>query len=66
MHVVSIGNYAKVILADEEISPFGLGFRLNDLLLSAVGSDASRNYDKPRDAFQALVAKSTAPIKTGA
>jgi hypothetical protein len=57
--------YAKVILADEETSPFGLGFRLNDLLLSAVASDASRNYGKPRDAFQAVVARSKAPIKTG-
>ena len=54
-------SYAKVLLADEETSPFDLGFRLNDLLLSAIASDQSRGYGKPRDAFQALIAESSAP-----
>lgn len=52
---------AKVLLADEETSPFDLGFRLNDFLLSALASDQSRDYGKPRDAFQALIAESSAP-----
>jgi len=54
-------SYAKVLLADEETTPFDLGFRLNDLLLSAIASDQSRGYGKPRDAFQALIAESSAP-----
>ena len=54
-------SYAKVLLAAEETSPFELGFRLNDLLLSAIASDQSRGYGKPRDAFHALIAESSAP-----
>ena len=54
-------TYAKVLLADEETSPFDLGFRLNDFLLSALASDQSRGYGKPRDAFRALIAESSAP-----
>ena len=54
-------NYAKVILANEDTSPFDLGFQLNDLLLSALASDQSPGYGKPRDAFRALIAESIAP-----
>jgi hypothetical protein len=54
-------NYAKAVLADDETSPFDLGFLLNDVLLSAIGPDESRPYGKPRDAFRALVAESRAP-----
>jgi hypothetical protein len=53
-----LSDYAKVILTDEEISPFHLGFRLNDLLLSAAATDESRVFGKPRDAFRALIADS--------
>lgn len=53
--------HAKVLLADDETSPFDLGFRLNDALLSAVVSAEHRDYGTPRDAFRALVARSTAP-----
>lgn len=52
---------AQLLLADEETSPFDLGFRLNDLLLSASTTDESRDYGKPRDAFRALIAQSSAP-----
>jgi hypothetical protein len=54
-------NYAKVFLADEETSPFDLGFRLNDTLLSVAVSGHHRDYGKPRDAFQALIAELSAP-----
>jgi hypothetical protein len=54
-------NYAKVILADDETSPFDLGFRLNDLFLSALASATSRGYSKPRNAFRELIAESIAP-----
>ena len=53
--------FAQVLLADDEMSPFDLGFRLNDLLLSALASDRSPGYGKPRDAFRALIAQSIAP-----
>ena len=52
---------AKVILARDEISPFDLGFHLNDQLLSASATDKTRDYGKPRDAFRALIAQSRAP-----
>jgi hypothetical protein len=52
---------AQVLLADEETSPFDLGFRLNDLLLSASTTDEARDYGKPRDAFRVLIAESSAP-----
>jgi hypothetical protein len=54
-------GYAKVFLADEETSPFDLGFQLNDTLLSAAVSAEDRDYGKPRDAFRALIAESRAP-----
>ena len=53
--------FAQVLLADDEMSPFDLGFRLNDLLLSASRTDETRDYGKPRDAFRALIAQSSAP-----
>jgi hypothetical protein len=53
--------FAQVLLADEETSPFDLGFRLNDMLLSASSTDESRDYGKPREAFRALIAESKAP-----
>lgn len=54
-------THAKVLLADDETSPFDLGFRLNDTLLSAVVSAEYRDYGKPRDAFRDLIARSKAP-----
>jgi hypothetical protein len=54
-------SYAKVLLGDDEVSPFDLGFRLNDLLLSAIATANRPHYGKPRDAFRALIAESKAP-----
>ena len=53
--------FAQVLLADEEMPPFDLGFRLTDLLLSASRTDETRDYGKPRDAFRAIIAESKAP-----
>lgn len=47
-------NHATVWLAQGDISPFDVGFRLNDILLSALARSGSP-YGKPRDAFKALV-----------
>ena len=52
---------AKILLRDQETSPFELGFQLNDLLLSASVTDEASDYGKPRDAFRALIAQSRAP-----
>jgi hypothetical protein len=54
-------NYARVLLADDELSPFDLGFQLNDLLLSAIVTADRPHYGKPREAFRALIAESKAP-----
>jgi hypothetical protein len=54
-------TYAKVLLADDEVSPFELGFRLNDCFLSAIATEESRHYGKPREASRAWVAESKAP-----
>lgn len=53
--------YAKVLLADEEVSPYGLSGTLNDMLLSSLRTDDSRGYGRPREAFRSLIAQSRAP-----
>lgn len=46
-------KFAKLWLEEGELSPFDIGFRLNDILLSALGSK-QHAYGKPREAFKAL------------
>ena len=41
-------------LAQGELSPFDVGFRLNDVLMSALAPGNSISYGRPRDAFKAL------------
>jgi hypothetical protein len=48
-------RHAGAWLAGGDVSPFDVGFRLNDILLSALGGGDSSLYGKPRDAFKALV-----------
>lgn len=45
---------AKFLLIEKEVSPFDVGFELNDILLSALASEASRGYGKPNEAFKLL------------
>ncbi|MBI1369933.1 MAG: hypothetical protein GC162_14925 [Planctomycetes bacterium] len=45
---------AKDLLADGDIAPHDVGFKLNDYLLSALACDKSRHYGKPREAFKQL------------
>lgn len=52
---------AKVILLRDEISPYDLGFRLNDLLLSAIAPSKAHRYGKPREALLRLIDQSKAP-----
>jgi hypothetical protein len=46
-------KFATYYLQDDEISPHDLGFRLNDILLSALSSE-KRGYGKPNEAFKGL------------
>lgn len=45
---------AKYRLEREEISPYELGFRLNETLLSVVTATDSEKYGNPREAFRRL------------
>lgn len=47
--------HASAMLADDELSPYDLGFKLNDVLLSALGSGKPNRYGRPVDAFKALI-----------
>ena len=47
-------NHATAWLEDGELSPYDVGFRLNDVLLSAIAPSDSAKYGKPREAFKAL------------
>ena len=53
--------YAKVLLSEEDVSPYGLSGPLNDMLLSSLRNDESRGYGRPREAFRSLIAQSRAP-----
>jgi hypothetical protein len=48
-------NHARAWLVKGDISPFEVGFRLNAILLSALARSKSFPYDKPRDAFKAML-----------
>jgi hypothetical protein len=48
-------KFATFYLEDDEMPPHDLGFKLNDILLSALASE-KRRYGKPNDAFKALTA----------
>jgi hypothetical protein len=47
-------KFATFYREDEEVSPHDIGFRLNDLLLSALAPSKADGYGKPREAFKAL------------
>ena len=47
-------KFAKHWLVEDEISPHDLGFKLNDILLSALARSKSDFYWKPREAFKQL------------
>ena len=47
-------KFAKFYLKSDEISPFEVGFKLNGILLSALGRSKSAPYGKPKEAFKAL------------
>ena len=48
-------RFAAALLFESELSPHEVGFKLNDILLSAIASSKSDKYGKPREAFKNLV-----------
>src|SRR5579871_4461617 len=46
---------AAVWLVEGEVSPFDVGSRLNDILLSTLAHSRSVPYGKPRDVFRAMI-----------
>jgi hypothetical protein len=45
---------ATSCLQSDEMSPYEVGFKLNDVLLSALAACKERSYGKPKEAFKAL------------
>ncbi len=48
---------AKFLLSGGELSPFDLGLRLNDVLLSAIAAYGKGGYATPRAAFRAMASR---------
>ena len=46
--------HATALLTEGGLSPFEVGFRLNDVLLSAIAASKAEKYGKPREAFKRL------------
>jgi len=46
---------AKFLLADGDLSPFDLGFRLNGVLLSAIAGGGRDKYSSPRAALRSML-----------
>ena len=47
-------NHATAWLTSDELSPFDVSVKLNDILPSSVAPSKSEKYGKPREAFKAL------------
>ncbi len=47
-------NHAMMWLEEGEISPHDVGFKLNDILLSALATKESPGYGKPNEALKLL------------
>ena len=48
-------KFATFWLAEGDIAPHEVGFRLNDILLSALGRRKTDGYGKPKEAFKSLM-----------
>jgi hypothetical protein len=46
--------HATALLVEGELSPFDVGFRLNEVLLSALAESGTEKYGKPREAFRSM------------
>ena len=50
--------YAQDLLIEDQMPPHEVGFKLNDILLSAIAEKKSDGYGKPKEAFQKMVERS--------
>ncbi len=48
-------NHATAWLEEGDLSPYDVGFKLNDVLLSSIAPSDADKYGKPREAFKAMV-----------
>lgn len=48
-------QFATLWLSSGELSPYDVGFKLNDILLSAIAPSKADKYGKPREAFVKMV-----------
>ena len=48
-------NHATAWLEDCELSPYEVGFKLNEVLLSAIAPSKADKYGKPKEAFKLLI-----------
>ena len=46
--------HASAMLTEGELAPYDVGFKLNDVLLSALASSKPGKYGRPREAFKEL------------
>lgn len=51
-------NHATALLIDDGLSPHEVGFKLNETLLSALATDQTPGYGRPKDAFKRLKTES--------
>lgn len=47
--------HATALLVGDELSPFDIGFRLNEVLLSALAASKADKYGTPREAFKSML-----------
>jgi hypothetical protein len=52
-------HQAKYLLADGELSPHDVGFKLNEVPLSAIATSRAEKYGTPREAFRRLAEPET-------
>jgi hypothetical protein len=53
--ISELTRFAQAILLDGEVSPFDLGFELNDMLISSIASSKAAKYGKPKEAFKTML-----------
>ena len=50
-------RFATAWLIEDDLSPHDAGFKLNDILLSAIAPSKSEKYGRPREAFKKLASE---------
>ncbi len=50
-------RFATAWLIEGDLSPHDVGFKLNDMLLSAIAASKSEKYGRPREAFKKLASE---------